>query len=76
MSMIVREDRGFTRQLDRLNQLNQFLSQVATAILPSDDEFESVWNIANRVYDQHCPANVRFIARSRFDESTRTALSA
>jgi hypothetical protein len=65
----------FEKQLKRLEYFNQFIREVAAAILPGKD-FESVWSIANRVYDRHCSSTVRLLARSGTDESTMTALSA
>jgi hypothetical protein len=76
MSPIVRnEDSQFDRQLNRLNYLNQLISEVASVILQGNDGYETVWNIANRVYDRHCSSKLRFMTRSGLDEP-RTALSA
>jgi len=74
------QDSRLATQLQRLDQFSHFISDiataiVATAILGGNDEFESVWNIANRVYDNHCSAKVRFIT-SPLDQSGTTALSA
>jgi hypothetical protein len=46
-----------------------------TPVLPGKD-FESVWKIANRVYDRHCSSPVRFLGQRGPDESGMTALSA
>ena len=50
------EDSKFATQLNRLEQFNQFISGIATAIVAGNRDFESVWSIANRVYEQHCSA--------------------
>ncbi len=76
MSPIVREDPKVAKQLNRLEHLNQLLSEIATAILPGNDAFESAWSAANRVYDRYYSPNMRFITRPGVDESGRTALSA
>jgi hypothetical protein len=70
------ENAVFATQLNRLNQFNHFISEVATAIVAGNDDFETVWNIANRVYEEHCPPKVRFMTHSGLDQSRRTALSA
>jgi hypothetical protein len=48
------EDRRFIQQLDGLKHRNQFIRELASAILHEDSGFESVLNLANRVYDRHC----------------------
>jgi hypothetical protein len=70
------ENARFASQLNQLSQFSQFISEVATAIVAADSEFESVWNIANRVYDRHCSNNVRFMPRPGLSSSRSTALSA
>jgi hypothetical protein len=76
MSPIVRgEDSRFEKQLNRLNHLNQLISEVASLILPGSEDYETVWSIANRVYDRHCSPKLRFMTHSGLDEP-RTALSA
>ncbi|MGH9537673.1 MAG: hypothetical protein ACRD3H_07105 [Terriglobales bacterium] len=70
------EDPRFTKQLKRLEHFNQFISEIAIAVVARNEEFESVWNAANRVYDRYCSSKVRFMARSDWDESRNTALSA
>jgi hypothetical protein len=69
------EDLRFGTQLKRLEHFHQFICEVAGAVLPSKD-FESVWSIANRVYDRHCSPTVRFLGRPGPDESGMTALRA
>lgn len=64
------EDPKFAKQLDMLDQRNQFIHELAIAILSNHSGFESVWTIANRVYDRHCSA-LRIC-----DRQERTALSA
>lgn len=70
------EDSGFATQLSRLDQFNQFISGIATAIVAGDHDFESVWSIANRVYDRHCSTKVQFITNSGLERSGSTALRA
>ena len=70
------EDSKFANQLNRLDQFNQFISGIATAMVAGNHDFESVWSIANRVYEEHCSAKVRFITNSGMDRSRNTALSA
>jgi len=45
------EDSRFAAQLNRLEHFNQFISGIATAIVAGNHDFESVWSIANRVYE-------------------------
>ena len=70
------EDPRFGRQFKKLENFNQFISQIATAIVSGNDEFESVWTVANRVYDRYCSPKVTFMPRPDFDESGKAALSA
>ena len=70
------ENTRFAIQLNQLSQVNQFLSEVAAAIVARSDDFENVWSIANRVYERHCPGNIRVMTRSGLDPSQNTALSA
>jgi hypothetical protein len=70
------ENSRFANQLSHLHQFNQFISEVASAIVASNDEFERVWNIANQVYERHCSPKVAFIAEAGRDHSETTALSA
>ena len=74
--VLANENARFATQLNRLDQFNQFISGIATAIVAGNDDFESVWSIANRVYDRHCSPKVRFMTRPGLDQSGRTALSA
>jgi hypothetical protein len=72
----VHEDPRYAKQLIRLQHLSQFISEIAAAIVTGNDEFESVWSIANRVYDRHSSPKVAFISRPALNEADRTALSA
>lgn len=76
MSSISNEDPRFAQQVNRLDHFNQFISEIATAIVSGSDDFEDVWNIANRVYDRHCSPKLTFIARPGLDVSERTRMSA
>ena len=67
------EDSRFVTQLDRLDSRNQFIRELARILLSEHEGIESVWNIANRVYDRHCSAGSEPL--SRFYPDT-TALSA
>jgi len=75
MSTIIREDPKFAGQLHRLDHINQFLCEIATAILPGNDAFENVWSAANRICDQYYSPKVRFMRQPNFGRTT-TALSA
>jgi hypothetical protein len=66
------EDPKFVKQLDMLDHRNQFIRELAIAILPDRAGFESVSSIANRVYDRHCSA----LRNCGCDRQERTALSA
>lgn len=76
------EDSRVVKQLDGLNHRNQFIRELASVILPYTDGFESVWSIANRVYERHsappqqCSPQAGFINRRRPDRREITALSA
>ncbi len=70
------EDPRVVRQIDGLNRRNQFIREVASAILSQSAGFESVSSIANRVYDRHCSPQAKRSDRVRFDGSRITALSA
>jgi hypothetical protein len=70
------EDARFAKQLSQLDHFNRFISAVATAIVSGNDQFESVFSVANRVCDRYCSPKVRFMSRRDLDESGRTALSA
>jgi hypothetical protein len=65
------EDRRFVQQLDGLKYRNQFIRELACAILPENDGFESVLRLANRVYDRHCPPGAGLSARRIYDQQTR-----
>jgi hypothetical protein len=77
MSLIhASEDSRFATQLNRLEHFNQFISGISTAIVAGNHDFESVWSIANRVYEQHCSPKVRFMSSADLDRSHNTALTA
>jgi hypothetical protein len=69
------EDPRFVKQLDGLNHRSQFIRELASVILPHEG-FESIWSIANRVYDRHCSPQAGVLNRRRFERPARTALSA
>jgi hypothetical protein len=68
------EDSVFANQLTRLEHFNQFISGIATALVAGNQDFESVWSIANRVYEEHCSPKVRYISNAGRQQNT--ALSA
>lgn len=70
------EDPRFAKQLDGLNHRNQFIHDLASVILPGHDGFESVWSIANRVYDRHSSPHTASPNRGRCEQPRRVALSA
>ena len=70
------EDPRVVSRIDGLSRRNQFIREIASAILPQNAGFESVLSIANRVYDRHCSPQARKSDRVRFDGSRMTALSA
>jgi len=70
------EDSVFANQLTRLDHFNQFISGIATALVAGNQDFESVWSIANRVYEEHCSPKVRYMTNSGLDRQQNTALSA
>ena len=70
------EDPRVVSQIDGLSRRNQFIREIASAILCQSAGFESVLSIANRVYDRHCSPQARRSDRVRFDGSRMTALSA
>lgn len=70
------EDPRFVKQLDLLDHRNQFIHELARIVLPEHEGFESVWSIANRVYDRHSSPRAGSPNRHRFDQPARTALSA
>ncbi len=70
------ENAQFASELNHLTQFSQFISEIATAIVAADSDFESVWNIANRVYDRHCSKMFVSCARPGRSSSRSTALSA
>jgi hypothetical protein len=68
------EDPRFVEQLNGLDHRNQFIHELATVILTGNDGFESVFSLANRVYDRHSkprpvPAAHSVISHSGFDQS-------
>ena len=70
------EDPRFAKQLDGLNHRNQFIHEIASVILAGHDGFESVWSIANRVYDRHSSPHAASPNRGRGEQPRRVALSA
>jgi hypothetical protein len=65
------EDRRFAQQLDGLNHRSQFIREIASAILHENSGFESVLNLANRVYDRHCSPGAGQSARGIYDHQMR-----
>ena len=76
LSLRAIQDFRLAAQLQRLDRFSRFISEIAPAIVAGNDDFESVWSIANRVYEQHCSPKVRFMPNSGLDQSRDTALSA
>jgi hypothetical protein len=70
------EDSRFVTQLDRLDSRNQFIRELARILLSEHEGIESVWSIANRVYDRHCSSRSESLDRHPFDRPARTALIA
>jgi hypothetical protein len=70
------EDSRFVTQLNRLDSRNQFIRELARILLSEPEGIESVWNIANRVYDRHCSSRSGSLDRHPFDRPARTALIA
>ena len=68
------ENTRFTNELNQLNQFSRFLSEIAAVVVAGNDEFENIWNIANRVYDRHCrkagPSTALAAPRSGRDDSS------
>jgi hypothetical protein len=65
------EDPKFVKQLDGLSHRNQFIRELAHAILQDNDGFESVLNLANRVYDRHCSPRADLSAHRTYTQPTR-----
>ncbi len=65
------EDPRFVTQLDGLKHRNQFIRELASAILHENDGFEGVLNLANRVYDRHCSPRAGLSSTRVYDEQTR-----
>jgi hypothetical protein len=63
------ENTRLAAQLNQLDQLKQFISGLATAIAAGRHDFESVWSIANRVYDRHSSTPTDFLASSGLPQS-------
>jgi hypothetical protein len=70
------EDTRFVTQLDRLDGRNQFIRELARILLSDNEDVESVWSIANRVYDRHSSPRSESLDRHAFDRPARTALIA
>lgn len=67
------EDHKFVKQLDGLNHRNQFIRELASAILQENDGFESVLSLANRVYDKHCSPRAGLSSRCVYDQTRMSA---
>ena len=65
------EDHRFVKQLDGLNHRNQFIRELASAILLQNEAFEDVLSLANRVYDRHCSSRDVLSNRRRPDQPAR-----
>jgi hypothetical protein len=63
------EDPRFVEQLNGLDHRNQFIRELASVILPGNDDFESVFSLANRVYDRHYKSRPELISHPGFDRS-------
>jgi hypothetical protein len=70
------EDPKFIDTLEGLNHRNLFIRDLARAILPGSDGFDSMMKIANRVYDRHCAPKSGLPNQRGLDRTSRTALSA
>jgi hypothetical protein len=70
------DDPRFTKQLDSLERRQQFIRELAAVILPARESFESVWSIANRVYDRHSSPSTSSLKRRRYEQPAGAALSA
>jgi hypothetical protein len=68
------EDARFVKQLDTLENRDQFIRELARIVLAEDKGFESVWTLANRVYDRHRSPQSESL--NRFCQTETTALSA
>jgi hypothetical protein len=74
----------FSRELNILDRRTEFIREMARVILTHNNGYESVWTIANRVYDRHClPESLPeclpekdWRNRDHSDRPARTALSA
>jgi hypothetical protein len=69
------DDLRFVKQLNVLDGRREFIRELASVILPLHAGFESVWSIANRVYDQHCSPRATSL-NCGIGQPARTALSA
>ena len=67
---------GFANDLDSLEGRQQFIRELAAVILPAHEGFESVWSVANRVYDRHCPPSAGSFKRRHYERPSGIALSA
>lgn len=75
LSNIATDDVRFVKQLDVLDHRIRFIRELAGVLLPAHAGFESVWSIANRVYDLHCSTRAGLLNR-RSPDRTATALIA
>jgi hypothetical protein len=69
------EDVRLVKQLDGLKHRRRFVREMASAILPGHESFESVLSIANLVYDRHCLPAV-MPNRRRLVSGAKPAMSA
>jgi hypothetical protein len=70
------EDARFVAQLDFLASRNQFIRELGRIVLSEREGFESIWNIANRVYERHRSPQSESLDGHSFDRPARAALIA
>ena len=70
------EDPRFVTQFDRLDHRNQFIRELARILLSEHEGVESIWSIANRVYDLHCSPHAESPDHHPLDRPAKTALVA
>jgi hypothetical protein len=70
------DDLRFIKQLDVLNQRRQFVYELASAVLPVHDGFQTACKLANRVYDLYCSPRAGGPDSGSLAQSGMTALSA
>jgi len=76
LSRNISDDPRLVTQLDLLDGRNQFIRELARILLAEHEEVESVWSIANRVYDRHSSPQSGSRKCRSFDQPAPTALSA